>query len=69
MQRYFSHICDGTDGQEDWRSWTYGRALNAIEFSQGSLMCPSYTDTRTPFLYGDFLMSTQNYPNIIMKRQ
>ena len=27
MQRYFSHISDGTDVQADWRiSWTYGRA-------------------------------------------
>ena len=25
MQRYFCHICDGTDVQADWRSCTYGR--------------------------------------------
>ena len=31
MQRYFSHICDDTDVQADWRSCTYGRAPNAIE--------------------------------------
>ena len=30
MQRYFSHICDGTDVQADWRSCTYGRVPNAI---------------------------------------
>ena len=37
MQRYFSHICDGTDVQADWRrSCTYGRAPNAIDISQGS---------------------------------
>ena len=54
MQRYFSHICDGTDVQADWRrSCTYGRAPNAIDISQGSLTCPSYTDTGPPFLYGD----------------
>ena len=40
MQRYFSHICDGTDVQADWRrNCIYGRAPNAI--SQGSLTCPS----------------------------
>ena len=33
MQRYFSHICDDTDVQADWRSCTYGRAPNAIEIS------------------------------------
>ena len=34
MQRYFSHICDGTDVQADWRrSCTYGRAPNAIDIS------------------------------------
>ena len=53
MQRYFSHICDGTDVQADWRSCTYGRATNAIYISQGSLTCPSYTDTGPTFLYGD----------------
>ena len=54
MQRYFSHIYDGTDVQADWRrSFTYGRAPNAIDISQGSLTCPSYTDTGPPFLYGD----------------
>ena len=50
MQRYFSHICDGTDVQADWRSCTYGRSPNAIDISQGSLTCPSYSDTGT--LYG-----------------
>ena len=50
MQRYFSHICDGTDVQADWRSCTYGRAPNGIDISQGSLTCPSYTDTGPPFL-------------------
>ena len=54
MQRYFSHICDGANVQADWRrSCTYGRAPNAIDISQGSLTCPSYTDTGPPFLYGD----------------
>ena len=53
MQRYFSHTCDGTDVQADWRSCTYGRAPNAIDISQGSLTCLSYTDTGLPFLYGD----------------
>ena len=52
MQRYFSHKCDGTDVQAAWRrSCTYGRAPNAIDISQGSLTCPSYTDTGPPFLY------------------
>ena len=31
----------------------YRRVLNAIDISQGSLTCPSYTDTGPPFLYGD----------------
>ena len=53
MQRYFSHICNGTDVQADWRSMTYGRAPNAIDISQGSLTCPSYTEMGPPFLYGD----------------
>ena len=56
MRRYFSHICDGTDVQADWnRCWscTYGRAPNAIDISQGSLTCPSYTDTGQTFVYGD----------------
>ena len=43
-------VCDGTDVQADWkRSCTYGRAPNAIDISQGSLTCPSYTDTGPPF--------------------
>ena len=34
MQRYFSHICDATDVQADWRRiCTYGRAPNAIGIS------------------------------------
>ena len=42
------------DVQADWRrSLTYGRAPNAIDISQGSLTCPSYTDTGPPFLNGD----------------
>ena len=54
MQRYFRHICDGTDVQADGRrSCTYSRAPNAIDISQGSLTCPSYTDTGPSFLYGD----------------
>ena len=54
MQRYVSHICDGTDMQADWRrSCTYGRAPIAIEISQGSLTYPSLTDTGPTFLYGD----------------
>ena len=47
------NICDGTDVQADWRGCTYSRAPNAIEISQGSLTCPSYTDTGPTFLYGD----------------
>ena len=51
MQRYFSHICDVTDVQADWRrSCTYRWAPDAIDISQGSLRCPSYTDTWPPFL-------------------
>ena len=39
MERYFSYICDGTDVQADLRrSCTYGRAPNAINISQGSLI-------------------------------
>ena len=53
MHWYFSYICDGTDVKADWRSCTYGRAPNAIVISQGSLTCPSNTDTGPPFLYGD----------------
>ena len=50
MQRYFNHICDGTDVQADWRrSFTYGRAPNVIDISQGSLTCPSYTRHGTIF--------------------
>ena len=49
MQRYFSHICDVTDVQADWRSCTYGWAPNAIDILQGSLTCPSYTETGHPF--------------------
>ena len=50
MQRYFSHICDGTDVQADRRrNCTYGRAPEAIDISQGSLTFPSYTDTGPPF--------------------
>ena len=34
MQQYFSYMCYGTDVQADWRrSWTYGRAPNAIDIS------------------------------------
>ena len=63
MQRYFSHIGDGTDVQADWRiSFIYGRAHNAIDISQGSLMCPSYTDTGQPFLYGDYDTSPHLVP-------
>ena len=28
-------------------------APNALDISQGSFTCPSYTDTGPPFLYGD----------------
>ena len=49
MQQYFSHICDGTDVQADWRrSCTYGRAPNAIDISQGSLPAHPSTDTGAP---------------------
>ena len=53
MKRYFSHICDDTVVQADWRICTNGRAPTAIDISQGSLTYPSYTDTGPPFLYGD----------------
>ena len=53
MQRYFSHNCDGTDVQADWRSYSYGRAPNAIDISQSSLTRTSYTDTGPPFLCGE----------------
>ena len=54
MQRDFSHIRDGTDVQADCRrNCNYGRAPNAIDISQGSVMCQSYTDTGPTFLYGD----------------
>ena len=50
MQRYLSYICDGTDVQVDWRrSCTYGRAPNAIDISQGSLMCQYNTETGPTF--------------------
>ena len=50
MQRYFSDICDGTDVQADWRRrCTYGRAPNAIDISQGSLMCPPTLTQDHPF--------------------
>ena len=45
-------ICDGTSVKADWSSCTYGRTPNAIDISQGSLTCPSYTDTGPPFLNG-----------------
>ena len=61
MQRYFSHICHGTDVQADWRSCTYGRAPNAIEISYCSLTCPSYTDTGPTILYGD----TDTQPHLV----
>ena len=48
MLRHRRHV------QADWRSCTYGWAPNAIDISQVSLTCLSYTDTRPPFLlYGD----------------
>ena len=50
MQQYFSHVCNGTYVQADWRSSTYGRAPNAIDISQDYLTCPYYTDTRPPFI-------------------
>ena len=40
--------------QAEWRrSWTYGRAPNAIDISQGSLTARPSTDTGPLFLYGD----------------
>ena len=37
-----SYMWRHIDVQADWRrSWTYGRAPNAIDISQGSLTCPS----------------------------
>ena len=54
MERYFSYVCDSTVVQADLkRSCTYGRAPNAIDISQGSLTCPSYTDTGRTYLNGD----------------
>ena len=46
-------MSDDTYVQADWRSCTYGLAPNAIDILQGSLPCPSYTDTGPLFLYGD----------------
>ena len=41
MRRYFSHICDGTVVQADWRrSCTYGLAPNAIDISPGFFNVP-----------------------------
>ena len=55
MQRYFRLLCDGTYVQADWRrSFTYGRAPNAKDISQGSLTYPSYTDTGPRLLYSDY---------------
>ena len=42
----------GSDGLK--RSCSYGRAPNAIDISQVSLTCSSYTDTGPPFIYGDY---------------
>ena len=54
MQRYFSHVCDGTEVREDWwRSCTNGRAPSAIDISPGFFNVPAYTDTGPTFLYGD----------------
>ena len=63
MQRYFSHICDGTDLQADLRrsSCTYGRVPNAIDILQDSLTCQSYIDSGPPFLQGD----SDTPPNLV----
>ena len=54
MQRYFSHICDGTDVQADWRSCTYGRAPNARHRQfVGFFKVPVLHRHWTTFLYGD----------------
>ena len=51
-----------TDVQADWRrSCTYDWAPNAIDISQGSLTCPSYTDTGPPLFYGD----TDTQPHVV----
>ena len=52
-----SYMWRNIDVQADWRrsSWTYGRAPNAIDISQGSLTCvPVQQPIRDqPFLNGD----------------
>ena len=35
------------------KKWYLRSGPNAIDISQGSLTCPTYTDTGPPFLYGD----------------
>ena len=43
-----SYMWRHIDVQADWRrSWTYGRAPNAIDISYGSLTCPSKPRHRT----------------------
>ena len=58
-----SYICDGTDVQADWsKSCTYGRAPNAIDISEGSLMCPSkHRHGTTLFIYG----YSENPPHLV----
>ena len=69
MQRSFSHIWDGTDVQVDWRrSCTYGRAPNAIDISQGSLTCPTYTDTG-PNVTSEWMIKVVILTNIVGKQQ
>ena len=65
MQRYFSHICDGTDVQGNWRrGWSW--APNAIDILQGSLTCPSCTDTGTT-LFIRWFRHTANMDFVISK--
>ena len=48
-----AHRCAGGLKKTEEEVCTYRRVPNAIDISQGSLTCPSYTDTEQPFLYGD----------------
>ena len=69
MQRYFSYtyICDSTDVQADWRkSWTYGRAPNAIDVSYVSLTCRPKPIRDRPF-YTVIPRATQQKKNSLAK--
>ena len=50
------HMWRHIDVQADWRSWTFGRALNAIDILEGSLTCLSNHQD------GTFLFVPKNRP-------